>query len=93
MTSRRIVIRIEELNLHGFEPHLRPGVRDALERELAELFAMRPHAPYRGGRIERVVAPSIAVAPTASARTLGVGLANRIHGAAAAVGSTPKRRS
>jgi hypothetical protein len=38
MTPREIQVHIEELVLHGFSPADAPGIRAAVEREMARLF-------------------------------------------------------
>lgn len=57
MSPRPVDLRIEELVLRGFPPEARHRIGDAVERELARLFAERDAkrvAPAGGGRIPRV---------------------------------------
>ncbi len=57
MIPRPVELRIEELMLRGFPPEARHRIGDAVERELARLFAERDVKRGElggGGRIPRV---------------------------------------
>lgn len=87
MSTRRLVVTIDELNLYGFDAHQRPAIRQALERELARLFSQAPSAPVRGANIERHTAPPLAVTATGTAFAVGAGLAQRVYDAASMAGA------
>jgi len=93
MRPRRIVIMIDELQLHGVDVQMRLAIGDALERELTRLFTLPPATPYRAARIEHMAPPPIALAAEALAATLGTRLAERVHAGVASAGQPAKGRS
>jgi hypothetical protein len=69
MKPREIEVHIEELVLHGFDPHSRWSVADALENQLRGLLAERGLPPAWLGSPERLMTASKA----------GEGIAEAIH--------------
>ncbi|MGO9991362.1 MAG: hypothetical protein ACLPTF_02470 [Steroidobacteraceae bacterium] len=93
MRSGRIVVVIDELNLHGVDPHTRPAIGAALERELTRLFAQQPAASYRAGEIAHVNTAPITLGGNLSGRTIGASVAQRVHGATSALSRSTKGKS
>ncbi len=94
MRPHRIIVVIDELNLHGFDPRTRHAIGDAFEHELARLFATPGPTQFQGAQIERLATPAIAVAAGTGAPALGARLAERVHGqVAAARPAAPPGRS
>ncbi len=81
MKTPDIELHIEELILHGFPQGERHRIGDALERELATLFAERgmPAGISQNGALEQVDAGEIHVAPQAGARSISVQFATAIY--------------
>jgi hypothetical protein len=69
MKPREIEVHIEELVLHGFDPHSRWKVADALENQLRGLLAERGLPPAWLASPERLMTASKA----------GEGIAEAIH--------------
>lgn len=82
MRPARLELHIEELVLHGFAPGDRQAVADALQGELARLFAERglPSALAQRGEVTRLDAGSFPVAPRSGAAAVGAQVAQAVHG-------------
>jgi hypothetical protein len=82
MKPRSVELHIEELVLHGFAPGDRHRIADAVERELARLFAEQgvPDALQSGFESPRVDAGSFQMAPDSRAETVGAEVARAIYG-------------
>lgn len=83
MTPRNDVeLQIEELVLHGFAPHDRSRIGEAVERELARLFAGRgvPPSLARGGEIERLYGGTFEVKPGSDVEAIGAQVAHAVYG-------------
>jgi hypothetical protein len=82
MMPKRIELHIEELVLHGFSPGDRYRIGEAVERELARMFADRgvPQSLERGGEIARVDAGAFEVAPGSRAEAVGAEVAKAVYG-------------
>lgn len=77
MSRRRVVVTIDELNLHGFDAHRRSAIGEAIERELGRRFAtFAATEPAVSGRID---AGSFDHAGGASAAAIGARVAERVH--------------
>jgi len=77
VSRRRVVVTVGELNLHGFDPHQRYAIGDALERELGARFASFDETAPRA--VARVDAGSFERAPDAPPPALGGAIAARVH--------------
>lgn len=75
-------LHIEKLVLRGFAPGDRYRIGDAMERELARLFAEQgmPQSLLRSGDVESLEAGESAVSDDGAQET-GVSIARAIHGA------------
>lgn len=77
MSSRRIVVTVDEVRLHGFDPMRTSAVRDALGEALRERFASsgnvgdRSYAHLDGG--------TFPLARNAAPAALAAGIATRVH--------------
>ena len=85
MTKPNIKLHIEELVLHGFAPSDRHAIADAVQRELAKLFtaeqgAALSHSLTENFDVPRLQAGSFQVAFGANAGSIGVQIAQAIHG-------------
>ena len=82
MRPRAVELHIEELVLHGFAPGDRHRIADAVERELARLFAEQgvPRALQSGFESPRLDAGSFNFAPDSRAETIGAEVARAIYG-------------
>ena len=82
-----IELTIDELVLHGFSPHDRGRIGDAVHAELARLLGAlgaEGHARLADlGRVATIDAGSFAVAPQSTAQGIGAGIAQQIVGGAA----------
>ncbi|MBX9580613.1 MAG: hypothetical protein K2X87_09925 [Gemmataceae bacterium] len=78
----RVEVDIGELVLHGFDPRDRHAIGDAVQRELARLFAERgvPPGLAGGAEVDRVDAGAYPVRPPAGAAAAGAGLAETVYG-------------
>ena len=78
---RTVALAIEELALHGFAPGDRYPIGEAVERELARLFAEQgvPVALTRSGEIARLDGGAFTVAPGAGAETVGAQVARAVY--------------
>lgn len=79
---RAVELRIEELVLHGFTPAERYRIGDAVERELARLFAAQgvPATLGQGREITRLDAGAVEIQPGTNAELTGALLAQAIYG-------------
>jgi len=81
-----IKLHIDELVLHGFAPGDRYAIAAAVERELAQLFtadqgpAALSHSLTGNSDVPRLPAGSFQVAFGANAGSIGVQIAQAIHG-------------
>jgi hypothetical protein len=75
-------LHIEELVLHGFAPGDRYQIGEAVEHELARLFAEQgaPGWLAEGGEIGRVDGGAFEMTPGSKAGTIGTQVAHAIHG-------------
>ena len=84
MAGRRmnIHLHIEELVLHGFAPGDRARIGDAMQRELARLFADAgvPPALANGGAVERLNAGTFEAGTTTRPETTGARVAQAVYG-------------
>lgn len=82
MRHAGIELHIEELVLHGFAPGDRHRIGDAVERELAQLFAERGVPPHfeTGFESPRLDAGSFNYAPGSSAEAIGAEVAHALYG-------------
>ena len=81
MKPARIELHIEELVLHGFAPGDRYRIGDALERELARLFAEQGRLPslVQGSGIERLDGETLEMKPGSRAEVIGVQVAQAVY--------------
>jgi hypothetical protein len=79
MTPRRIVVEIDELVLHGFDPHERYRIGDALQAELSTLLAGSGLDAAPRPAIERVDAGGFAMAAGDDGAAIGRGAAQALH--------------
>jgi hypothetical protein len=77
-----VEIRIEELVLHGFTPVDRYSLADAVERELARLFAHRgvPASLAQGREIAHLNGGRFELAAGAKAEGIGSQIAQALYG-------------
>ena len=80
--KRPIELHIDELVLHGFDPHQRHDVGDAVHAELARLLGEHGIEITRGAEIPHLDGGSFALRP--GARSAGEGIARKVHVALAA---------
>jgi hypothetical protein len=81
MKPANIEIRIEELTLDGFAPGDGPRLGEAVERELARLFAEEgvPPSLARSGDLARLEGGPVVAAPTMDPEAAGVAVARAVH--------------
>jgi hypothetical protein len=79
VSRRRVVVTIDELNLHGFDAHRRSAMGDAIERELSRRFAT--FAAREPAGADRIDAGSFEHAGGAPPAAIGARVAERVHGA------------
>jgi len=86
MSKKRIVqpsiqVHIEELVLHGFDPANRCGIADAVQSELARLFAEQgaSDALRRGGEVSHLNAGSFNMASSMKADAIGTQVAQSVY--------------
>lgn len=81
MNEPNIELQIGELILHGFPERDRHRIGDALEHELAALFAERgvPALMNRNNRLEQLDAGEFRVAANMNAKTVSAQLAAAIY--------------
>jgi hypothetical protein len=87
--ATRIEVHIEELVLHGFSPHARAGIGDAVEAalaaQLAEPGALGAGAGFTADRgVDRADGGAITAGPASSPAAAGAAIAGAIT---AAIGS------
>ncbi|HYC62441.1 MAG TPA: hypothetical protein VEK79_23015 [Thermoanaerobaculia bacterium] len=75
--KRPIELHIGELVLHGFDPHQRHDVGDAVHAELARLLGERGIEVTHGIEISHLDGGSFALRP--GARAAGEGIARSVH--------------
>lgn len=77
-----IELRIEELVLRGFAPGDRHRIGEAMERELARLFAERgtPPSLVQGREVARLDGGAFKVEPGSGAEATGVQVARAVYG-------------
>lgn len=80
MKPARIELIIDELVLHGFAPGDRHAIGDAVQAHLENLLAAAPTAPARDISVDRLVPQQVVLSPRAKAGTIGLGIAQSIHG-------------
>ncbi len=82
MRPPRIELHIEELTLHGFASGDRHLIAEAVERELARLFAERGVPPSFSAELSlgRLDAGSFQVSPGAGAEAVGAQVARSLYG-------------
>ena len=78
-------LHIEEIVLHGFDPHVRYAVGDAVQRELSRLLNERGApsslcATAATETVGRLDAGSFSAAPNARPQTLGAQVARAVYG-------------
>jgi hypothetical protein len=79
MKPADIQLHIEELMLHGFAPGDRHRIANALQHELARLFAEQGTAVTLAGEVARLDAGAFQMAENASARAIGSQIALAVH--------------
>jgi len=77
-----IELHIEELVLHGFAPGDRYRIADAVERELARLFAEQgvPPSLAQEAEMARLDAGAFKMAPGAREEAVGAQVAHTVYG-------------
>ncbi len=78
MKRRRVVVSIDEVRLHGFDPRARSAIGDALSSELARLFGDAPLKPI-SREAARADGGTMPAGRRAAPATLGAGIADRVH--------------
>jgi hypothetical protein len=75
-------LHIQEMVLHGFAPHDRYTIGDALQHELTRLLTTHgaPSSLHAGDERARVNAGSFNVKPLAGAKAVGYGVAHAVYG-------------
>lgn len=76
----RVEVEIEELVLHGFARNDGVAVADAIERTLRSRLASTGGRFGETRTIDRIDAPTIELAASASPRAIGGAVAERVHG-------------
>jgi hypothetical protein len=90
LSRRRVIVVIDEVQLHGVDPRLRGAVGDALGQALAGLAAARP--PSRGAALGQLRAAPIALSSPITSAALGNGVAERAWDAASGAGTPARSR-
>lgn len=82
MTQKNIELHIEELVLHGFALGDRYRIAEAVEHELAALFAEQgaPQSLNRDGAIERLEGGTFEAAQGSKPETIGAKVAQAVYG-------------
>lgn len=82
MKPKNIELYIEELVFHGFAHGDRYRIGEAVEQELARMFADRgvPQSLAEGGEIASVDGGAFEVAPGSRADVVGVQVAKAVYG-------------
>jgi hypothetical protein len=82
MKPVHIDLQIEELVLHGFTPGGRYHIGEAVESELARLFAEQgtPPSLRQRSEIERLDGRTFEVKPGSGAEAIGVQVAQAVYG-------------
>jgi len=76
-----VELHIEELVLHGFSPHDRWRIADAVQSELARSIAAHGIAAQGAIAIPRLNAGTIHIAAPLRAHTIGAQVGRALHGA------------
>ena len=81
-TPHSIELHIEELVLHGFAPGDRYRLADAVERELARLFAEQgvPPSLARKAEVAQLDVGAFKMAPGARVEAVGAQVAHTVYG-------------
>jgi hypothetical protein len=74
----RIELHVDELVLHGFSPHDRHRIGDAVRAELARALAAEP-LPAQRRAVPQLDAGSFVRAPRATAEVVGTQIAGAVH--------------
>ncbi|VVB52078.1 Uncharacterised protein [uncultured archaeon] len=82
MKSRNIILHVEELVLHGFEQGDRYRIAEAVEHELAALFAEQgaPQSLNRGGEMEHLDGGAFEAAQGSKPEAVGAKVARAVYG-------------
>ncbi len=82
MRPKNIELHIEELVLHGFSCGDRYRIAEAVERELAHLFAEQgvPNSLSDGGEIERLDGGAFKMKQGSRPETIGAQVARAVYG-------------
>ncbi|MDD3872953.1 MAG: hypothetical protein PHE01_01775 [Methanosarcina sp.] len=82
MKPQRVEINIEKLVLEGFERADRHLIGEAVEQELARLFAEQgvPPGLEMRGNIARLEGATVTIAPGLEASNIGVNIAKSVYG-------------
>ena len=77
-----VELNIEELVLHGFSPGDRHRIGEAVQMELARLFAEQGASPSlaRGGESEKIDGGSFNISKGSRAETVGAQVARSVYG-------------
>lgn len=78
MRAPRVVVTIDEVRLHGFDPRERAAIGEALSSELQRLFATQPPLPL-GRSVHRIDAGTAATPRSGSPARLGASVAAGVH--------------
>jgi hypothetical protein len=76
-----VELHIEELVLHGFSPHDRWRIADAVQRELARSIAEHGIGAHHAMAIPQLNAGTIRVAAPMRAHAIGAQVGRALHGA------------
>jgi hypothetical protein len=79
MKPRRVIVEIDEVVLHGFDPLERHRIGDALQTELATLLARAPVDTMPRPALDRINGGSFAVGQEADGASIGRGAARALH--------------
>jgi hypothetical protein len=81
MNPGNVELRIEELVLHGFAPGDRYRISEAMERELARLFAEEGTPPRlgRGSEMVHLDGGAFEVKPSLGAEAIGAQVAQAVY--------------
>jgi len=79
---RSVEVHVEELVLQGFAPSDRYHIGEAMERELARLFAKQPAPPLlaQGSEVILLDGGTFEVAPGAKPEAIGTQVAQAVYG-------------
>jgi len=80
MKRPRVMVTIDEVRLHGFDPGARSAIGDALALELTRLFGEGP-VSQSSREVARTDAGTLAAGRRTAPAKLGTGIAARVHAA------------